>query len=202
MRIKQDFNHEIIIERSRFLCYLHRAFNETEARHFIQEIKKAHPDANHHCSAFIIGSYGEIQRCSDDREPSGTAGVPMLQALKNKQIQDVCAVVVRYFGGVKLGAGGLVRAYSRSVSETVQLAPKTQTIEVGLFQLSFSYDWIGKIDYLLKNRCDIFNKHFDEKVSYQFYCSDDQILNEIQECTAGQAVGLRIKTVMIEREIL
>jgi len=186
MRLLNEFENTIEIERSRFICYLKKVFSEQEARDTIQMIRKLHPDATHHCTAFVIGENDEIQRSSDDGEPSGTAGVPMLQAIKNSGIHDVCAVVVRYFGGIKLGAGGLVRAYTKSVAEAIQKAPKVKPVKVKVYSLSFSYDLIGKLDYLLKDSCTILHKQYDELVTYHFYTTEEKVLSLIQECTSGQ----------------
>lgn len=125
-----DFRHEIEIKRSRFITVLRRAGTEEAARDLVAGLRREFHDAKHHCSAFIIGPDRDIQRSSDDGEPSGTAGIPMLEALAMREtapgvadLSDVCAVVVRYFGGVLLGAGGLVRAYSESVSSALALVP-------------------------------------------------------------------------------
>ncbi|WP_431812831.1 IMPACT family protein [Kocuria sp. cx-455] len=127
--------HEIEIKKSRFLALLKRVDSETSARGFIAETKAQYRDARHHCSAFIIGPARETARSSDDGEPSGTAGMPMMQALSTHKVpsqrdqrlhsdlSDICAVVVRWFGGVKLGAGGLIRAYSGSVTAALETAP-------------------------------------------------------------------------------
>ena len=97
-RIKDDTMAELEIKKSRFLCYLHKSFSEADAKDFIQKIKKLHPNARHHCYAFIIGEHNELQRSNDDGEPQGTAGVPMLECLVNRKMQDTIAVTVRYFG--------------------------------------------------------------------------------------------------------
>lgn len=107
------------IKKSRFICHLKRVTSEEEARHFINAVKKEHYRATHNCSAFILGERMEIKRSSDDGEPSGTAGVPMLTVLENNQLTNVAAVVTRYFGGIKLGAGGLIRAYASAVATAV-----------------------------------------------------------------------------------
>lgn len=117
--IKEDNQHEVEIKKSRFICFLKRIETEEEAKAFIQQIKKEHWKANHNCSAFVLGDHHEIQRSSDNGEPSGTAGVPMLEVLKKNDLINVCAVVTRYFGGTKLGAGGLIRAYSGSVAQAI-----------------------------------------------------------------------------------
>nr|WP_208402634.1 YigZ family protein [Lysinibacter cavernae] len=113
---------EIEIKRSRFLCFLSPASSEQEARDSIAEARKLHPKARHHCSALVIGPRGDLQRTNDDGEPSGTAGAPMLEALLGAELSDVVAVVVRYFGGTLLGAGGLTRAYRASVAESIDAA--------------------------------------------------------------------------------
>ncbi|MBF0818787.1 YigZ family protein [Streptococcus acidominimus] len=107
------------IKKSRFICHLKRVATEEEARNFINAVKKEHYRATHNCSAFILGEAMEIKRSSDDGEPSGTAGVPMLTVLENHQLTNVVAVVTRYFGGIKLGAGGLIRAYAGAVAHAV-----------------------------------------------------------------------------------
>ncbi|MFC4772110.1 YigZ family protein [Enterococcus hermanniensis] len=117
--IKADHQHEIEIKKSRFICFLKRISSEKEAKDFIQQIKKEHWKANHNCSAFVLGERNEIQRSSDDGEPSGTAGVPILEVLKKNDLINVCAVVTRYFGGTKLGAGGLIRAYSGATAQAI-----------------------------------------------------------------------------------
>ncbi|WP_066284952.1 IMPACT family protein [Arthrobacter sp. B6] len=125
-----EFRHEIEIKRSRFITVLRRTASEEAARDLVASLRREYHDARHHCSAFVLGPDREVQRSSDDGEPSGTAGIPMLEALIKREttpgaadLSDVSAVVVRYFGGILLGAGGLVRAYSESVSSALALAP-------------------------------------------------------------------------------
>lgn len=117
--IRRGGEHEIEIKKSRFICALARVDGEEAARAFIAERRKEHWNANHNCTAYILGDDGAIQRSSDDGEPAGTAGVPMLEVLRHRRITDTVAVVTRYFGGTKLGAGGLIRAYGNSVSAAV-----------------------------------------------------------------------------------
>ncbi len=125
--IKEDGQVQEEIKKSRFICHAKRVYSEDEARDFITAIKKEHYKATHNCSAFIIGERSEIKRTSDDGEPSGTAGVPMLGVLENHNLTNVCVVVTRYFGGIKLGAGGLIRAYSGSVALAVK--------EIGIIEI-------------------------------------------------------------------
>lgn len=200
MRLKEDFYHSIVIERSEFICYLHKCLDEAQAKEFIQQIRRLHPEANHHCYAYIAGQHNELQRSNDAGEPSGTAGVPMLEALKLSGLQDCCAVTVRYFGGIKLGAGGLVRAYSRSVSETVKLAPKVEMVLMDRYTLTFSYDLIGKLDYLLKDQADILTKDYGEQVVYEFLTTDPTVAEKVQELTSGRFPCQWIAQEWVEKE--
>lgn len=125
--IKEDGQVQEEIKKSRFICHAKRVYSQDEARDFITAIKKEHYKATHNCSAFILGERSEIKRTSDDGEPSGTAGVPMLGVLENHNLTNVCVVVTRYFGGIKLGAGGLIRAYAGSVALAVK--------EIGIIEI-------------------------------------------------------------------
>lgn len=118
-RIARGGQHEIEIRKSRFICTIERVVTEEAARDVIARLKKEHWQANHNCSAYILGPRGEAQRSSDDGEPSGTAGMPMLEVLRRQRLTDIVAVVTRYFGGTLLGAGGLIRAYGGAVSATL-----------------------------------------------------------------------------------
>ena len=137
--IKEDGQVQEEIKKSRFICHAKRVYSEEEARDFITAIKKEHYKANHNCSAFIIGERSEIKRTSDDGEPSGTAGVPMLGVLENHNLTNVCVVVTRYFGGIKLGAGGLIRAYAGSVALAVKEIGIVEIKEQAGIQIQMSY---------------------------------------------------------------
>ena len=137
--IKEDGQVQEEIKKSRFICHAKRVYSEEEARAFITAIKKEHYKATHNCSAFIIGERSEIKRTSDDGEPSGTAGVPMLGVLENHNLTNVCVVVTRYFGGIKLGAGGLIRAYAGSVALAVKEIGIVEIKEQVGIQIQMSY---------------------------------------------------------------
>ena len=137
--IKEDGQVQEEIKKSRFICHAKRVYSEEEARAFITAIKKEHYKATHNCSAFIIGERSEIKRTSDDGEPSGTAGVPMLGVLENHNLTNVCVVVTRYFGGIKLGAGGLIRAYAGSVALAVKDIGIVEIKEQAGIQIQMSY---------------------------------------------------------------
>lgn len=141
--IVKDFRQEIVIEKSRFICTLKKVHSEAEAQEFIKTIKKEFWDATHNCSAYIVDEMA--QRSSDDGEPSGTAGLPMLEVLRKNKLTNTAAVVTRYFGGIKLGAGGLVRAYTNSVAEAVKATGIAQKVLVSKFSFMYDLNEVGKI---------------------------------------------------------
>ncbi|HFU3983799.1 TPA: YigZ family protein [Streptococcus suis] len=137
--IKEDGIVEEEIKKSRFICFMKRVTSEEEARDFINKIKKEHYKATHNCSAFVLGESMEIKRSSDDGEPSGTAGVPMLTVLENHELTNVATVVTRYFGGIKLGAGGLIRAYAGAVASAVKEIGIVEVKEQEGISITMSY---------------------------------------------------------------
>lgn len=149
--IYQNGEHQIEIKKSKFICHLFRIESEEQAKEYIAKIKKEHYKANHNCSAYMLGENFEIQRSSDDGEPSGTAGVPMLEVLKKNQLQNTLAIVTRYFGGIKLGAGGLIRAYSTSVSEALKEIGIVQGKLQQLLDITIDYHQLGKLQNYLEN---------------------------------------------------
>ena len=149
--IYQNGEHQIEIKKSKFICHLFRIESEEQAKEYIAKIKKEHYKANHNCSAYMLGENFEIQRSSDDGEPSGTAGVPMLEVLKKNQLQNTLAIVTRYFGGIKLGAGGLIRAYSTSVSEALKEIGIVQGKLQQILDIIIDYPQLGKLQNYLEN---------------------------------------------------
>ena len=137
--IKEDGMVQEEIKKSHFICHIKRVYSEEEARAFITAIKKEHYKATHNCSAFIIGEKSDIKRTSDDGEPSGTAGVPMLGVLEKHELTNLCVVVTRYFGGIKLGAGGLIRAYASSVALAIKEIGLVEIKEQAGLRLRLSY---------------------------------------------------------------
>ena len=148
--IKEDGQVQEEIKKSRFICHIKRVTTEEEARNFIQAVKKEHYKATHNCSAFILGERSEMKRSSDDGEPSGTAGVPMLGVLENQQLTNVCAVVTRYFGGIKLGAGGLIRAYSSNVALAIKEIGIVHIKEQLGLRIALSYSQYQELPNFLK----------------------------------------------------
>ena len=184
-RVKKESNHTIIIDKSKFICYLNRVFSEEEAKTYLLQIKKLHPSATHHCYAFLIGERNEIQRSNDNGEPSGTAGIPILECLRKNDMNDTIAIVVRYFGGIKLGAGGLIRAYSKSTSEALKHTVITQKCDTFRFQITFDYSFIEKLDYYVsQNNILVLDKQYEEKVTYVLRSTDD-FTKDIDELSNG-----------------
>ena len=140
---------EIVEKKSRFIATIRKVESEEEAIAFIEEMKKKYWDARHNCSAFVIGSRAELTRCSDDGEPSGTAGRPMLEVLLGEGIRNIAVVVTRYFGGVLLGTGGLVRAYTQAVKEGLLQCEIGAMVHGYEILLNTDYNGIGKVLYTL-----------------------------------------------------
>lgn len=143
---------EIVIERSRFIAYVERAETEEEAIAFIQQIKKKHWDATHNCSAYMVGEKDHIQKADDDGEPSGTAGKPILEVIKKRGLKDTVVVVTRYFGGIKLGAGGLIRAYGKGATNGINAAQVIERILHTRIAVSIDYTLLGRVENELRSR--------------------------------------------------
>ena len=168
--IRQDGQAQEEIKKSRFICHAKRVYSEEEARDFIAAIKNEHYKATHNCSAFIVGEKNEIKRTSDDGEPSGTAGVPMLGVMENHQLTNVCFVVTRYFGGIKLGAGGLIRAYAGSVALAIKEIGLIEIKEQAGLRLKMSYSQYQNFDNFLKAEDLIeFDTEFTDLVATTIY---------------------------------
>jgi uncharacterized YigZ family protein len=146
LTVKGPGRHEIEIKKSRFICSLARVADEEEAQAFIAGIRKEFWDARHNCTAFVVGDEQRRERSSDDGEPAGTAGVPMLEVLRRRGLTDTAAVVTRYFGGVLLGAGGLVRAYGAAVSEALEQVGTVERRPVALLAVSADHTRAGRLE--------------------------------------------------------
>ena len=173
--IKEDGQVQEEIKKSRFICHAKRVYSEEEARDFITAIKKEHYKATHNCSAFIIGERSGIKRTSDDGEPSGTAGVPMLGVLENHNLTNVCVVVTRYFGGIKLGAGGLIRAYAGSVALAVKEIGIIEIKEQAGIAIQMSYAQYQEYSNFLKeyNLMEL-DTNFTDQVDTMIYVDKEE----------------------------
>ena len=185
----KNTNNEIVIKKSRFLTHIKRTVSEEEAKDFIDEIKKEHKAANHNCSAYIIGKSALIQKADDDGEPQGTAGVPILEVLKKEELYNVTVVVTRYFGGIKLGGGGLIRAYSQSASAAVEAAGKVIEVPVVPLTVSLDYTFTSKFEHFLGNtEASIVSTDYTDKVTYLIHVKEkgaDDIVNTLKEITSN-----------------
>lgn len=197
MHLKGENNTTIVIEKSRFICYMKHINSESEYKEYLSLIKKKHYDATHVCSAMIIDN---IKRSSDDGEPSGTAGVPILNVLEKNNLNHTCALVVRYFGGIKLGAGGLIRAYTSSVVETINNSTIVEDIEYPKYGLVLSYETANKIDHFLRNQTNLLDTIYETEVTYIFALDNINKIDSIKEYTKGLAPK-QIGTCIIEKVV-
>ena len=148
---RQEYTFTYEVNKSTFISFLKYIENTTEAKQYINLLKEKYPDATHHVSAFIVGSSGQNGGTNDDGEPSGTAGAPIFEVLRKNNLTNIICVVIRYFGGIKLGAGGLVRAYSKAASEVVKIAKLEPIIIYTILKLSFSYPYLNQIEKIIKD---------------------------------------------------
>lgn len=182
MYLKEETINTIIIEKSRFICYMKHVKTEEEYKEYLSSIRKKHHDATHVCSAFVCHN---IQRSNDDGEPSGTAGAPILNVLNKNGLDEMCALVVRYFGGIKLGAGGLIRAYGNAVSECLKQAVLVEDLSYPKYSLKLPYDLANKIENYLRNYTILIDTQYDSDVTFIFALDNTDKLAAIKEYTKG-----------------
>ncbi len=202
--IKQYGEASFIERKSRFISYTMPVYTEEEAISFLNGIRKKHYDATHNCYAYILGSNSDIQRSSDDGEPSGTAGVPILETLKNESLTNTIIIVTRYFGGIMLGAGGLIRAYTEGASKVICTAGIVSVKPFSVYSIITDYSSLGKIqyestkkDYLIKNI------DYGESVTITMLVSIDlkaKLEEDINNLTMGEASINYLKNEMIKLE--
>lgn len=180
---------EIIINKSRFIGYAKPIETEEEALEFIEEIKTKHRDATHNVYAYVVGENSNTQRFSDDGEPSGTAGIPALEVIKKENLRNVVVVVTRYFGGVKLGGGGLIRAYTRGAKIGLDAGIIVDMVSHRELEFKVEYDQYGKIEnFLMTNNYPTNDVSFTDKVSISIYIRLSELelfKNEITNLTSG-----------------
>lgn len=167
--IEKDCENEIIIKNSRFITILIKINDKDKVNSFLQDIKIKYPKATHYCYGYIINDY---KKSSDDGEPSGTAGIPILNVLEKENITNILAIVVRYFGGIKLGAGGLVRAYSKGVRELIKNSNLIELVNGKKIEINFNYSDEKNINYILKEE-QIIDKDYSDKVTYIVLIKDN-----------------------------
>ncbi|MCD7882561.1 MAG: YigZ family protein [Lachnospiraceae bacterium] len=200
---------EITEKKSRFIASVRSVTSEEEALDFIASTKKRYWDARHNCSAYVIGERQQLQRCSDDGEPQGTAGRPMLEVLLGADVHNAVVVVTRYFGGVLLGTGGLVRAYSKSVQEGLKNSTILDKKEGISLTIGTDYTGIGKIQYILGQRgCPILDSEYTDAVQLCTLIPKEEIAKvkeAVTEATAGRAAfpsEMPVSYAMLEGEAI
>lgn len=190
--VEQFGQDEIIIEKSTFIGYAKPVADEDEALAFIQEIKKKHRDATHNVPAYVLGENNDIQRCNDDGEPSGTAGVPMLEVLKKEDVRNVAVVVTRYFGGIKLGTGGLVRAYTKGAKIALEAAGIITRVLYQVVILTIDYTMLGAVQNQLRQKqYDVKDTVYDDMVHLHVWVEQDDVdhfREQVVEWTNARAV--------------
>ncbi len=174
--IKNNIENTTIINKSKFITKLYFINNTDEINKILNKISNEYKDATHICFAYILNGK---EKCSDNGEPNGTAGIPILNVLKKNSLNNILAIVIRYFGGVKLGAGGLVRAYSNSIVNALNLVKIIELTYGYLIELEFNYDQIKLVNYILNDK-KIISKEYNSNIIYKFYLDEDE-LNFIPE---------------------
>lgn len=190
---------EIVEKKSRFIAYVKPVDTEEEANDFIESIKKKNWDARHNCSAVVIGENNEFSRCSDDGEPASTAGKPMLEVLINEGIHNAAVVVTRYFGGVLLGTGGLVRAYQGAVKEGLAASVIVEKQKGAKYKITTDYNGIGKLQYIIAS-LNIFtiNTEYTENVDIEVMVNssmEKEFVDKVVEGTNGRVKISRLEEV-------
>ncbi|WP_408007864.1 YigZ family protein [Pseudalkalibacillus sp. A8] len=204
--VKGYGEHEINIQKSRFIAYIQRAKTEQDAQDFIQTIKKKHHDATHNCSAYLIGENDQIQKANDDGEPSGTAGVPMLEVLKKRKLKNTVVVITRYFGGIKLGAGGLIRAYGTSTSEGLNATGIVERKLMNIVAFRVNYSLLGKFENEIRNSdYPLKGINYLDDVEFQVYVpvnERDTLIEWITDLSSGNVkISENIETEYLEQVV-
>lgn len=176
LTIAKNTSNEMVIKKSRFICSIARVSTEEEAQQFIEQVSTENRKATHNCYAYMVGDLDQIQRESDNGEPSGTAGVPILESLQLAKIHNVVAVVTRYFGGIKLGAGGLIRAYSNSVTNAIHKAGLVQRIKQAVLEITVNYSRHDSLlHYLKEQEIEVADEQFSATVQTNVYVDEEKV---------------------------
>lgn len=189
--VKQTGEAQLEINKSLFIAYVCPVETEEEAINFIDNIKKRHKDANHNCSAYVIGQHGQNQKADDDGEPGGTAGKPILEVINKSGVKNTVIVVTRYFGGIKLGAGGLIRAYTKAAADGLEAAIIVEKQLHTSLAIELSYHLLGTVENQLRlKNYPIQSKEFSEVVKIVALArkgEEDKLIQLVADCTAAQA---------------
>jgi len=189
--VDAEFTDEWIVEKSKFITYMAPADSEEEASKFLDRIRKQHWDATHHVPAWIIGLSGNVQKFSDDGEPGGTAGLPVLEALKHAELINTVLVVVRYFGGIKLGTGGLVRAYGQSARQAIEKGPVIEVQSHSVVSMMIDYTHLGRLQsWIAAEQFIDAGTDYTDHVTVKIYCPEnrmDLVISSVTDMTSGTA---------------
>lgn len=191
--LKENCTGKIEVKGSKFIAVLIRIDDPNKLKEELNKVKDLYPNATHYCYGMQCG---QTTRSNDDSEPSGTAGIPILEVLKRNQIDHTLAIVVRYFGGTLLGTAGLLKAYQSAVKEAINNAKLVTPKLVSIYRISFDYSYTNKIDYLLKDST-ILKKEYQQQVIYDYY-SDTDLSNKLNEITAGQITIVKLEDKVVE----
>lgn len=189
--ISKFIENELVIKKSKFITKLYRINNEEEIKQILGNLKKQYKDCTHICYAYVIDN---VKRFNDDKEPSGTAGIPILKLIEINNLNFILCVVIRYFGGIKLGAGGLIHAYSDSVKEALNLAEIIELKKGKRISIEFSYDKVKIIDSILKD-FNIISKQFNENIVYELIIQTEKynsIANAIKDICIINEKGITL----------
>lgn len=188
-KLLNTIQKEVIVEqeisKSKFLTYLAPVDTEDKAKDYLRNVKKEHPKATHHCSAYVVG---EIERSNDDGEPASSAGLPMLQVLRGNDLTNVIAVVVRYYGGIKLGVGGLIRAYGSSVTQSIEAATILHPSDVYTMLLTFPYEFTNEVEMHIATHAHIIDRDYQEKAIYTIEIKDPSLMDDLADYTKGTII--------------
>lgn len=199
MRIKNEYRETTVIHKSRFLVCLYTVRSEDAAKAYIADIRKEFPDASHVCTAYVIGE--NLKRSSDNGEPAGTAGMPMLEAILNSDVEDICACTVRWFGGIKLGTGGLVRAYGGCTAAAIRNAPKVIDVPMDEWSITYPYELTGQIEGWLRKNTTIISQDYGEAVSAIVQTENKELKETLRNLSHGTVEPVYLKTVFCEKDI-
>ena len=202
--VQKEAVAEQTIERSRFIAHIKPAASREEAEEFIAEKKAEYRDATHNVPAMVIGDHSQIQWASDDGEPQGTSGAPMVQMLVKEGITDTVIVVTRYFGGIKLGTGGLVRAYTSSAKLALKAAGVCSVMEMCSMQVETDYTYLAKLQRLSGSDFDIAGTEYGEKVTLEIHANtedEEKVRNLISNLTSGTAVIKKAEMILAKKPL-
>lgn len=195
--IRKEVITSDIINKSKFINHTIPVSSVEETTQCLKRIRKLYSDANHYCFAYIIGNNQEIQKYSDDGEPSKTAGLPILEVMKKHDLTNVLSITIRYFGGTKLGAGGLTRAYTKSCAESITQVEFTELTNYTNLIIKISFDHIGHVEKYVRDNYELINTTYDNFVNYEISVPTtllSTLQDSITEYTKGSAEFKKIKT--------